>query len=151
MSEYIKNIRKYIGHMPILAVGAWLLVVNEENEVLMELRSDFNSWDFPGGIMEVDETIEQTAKRELKEETNLELEELEIVDVFSGKDTYRKYPNDDEAYILSVLCKVKKYHGSLKINDGESKVLKWFKVDEIPENLAPITNKLINKVKAHIN
>ena len=74
--------------------------------------------------MEVDETIEQTAKRELKEETNLDLEELEIVDVFSGEDTYRKYPNGDEAYLLSILCKIKKYNGTLKINDSESKILK---------------------------
>ena len=91
--SYISTIRKYIGHKPLLTVGAWLLVVNEKNEVLMQLRSDFNSWDFPGGTMELGETIEEVARRELKEETNLELDDLKVLDVFSGKDTYRKYPN----------------------------------------------------------
>lgn len=46
--DYISTIRNQVGHMPLLTVGAWLLVFNEKNEVLMQLRSDFNSWDFPG-------------------------------------------------------------------------------------------------------
>ena len=88
--SYIASIRKYVGHTPLLTVGAWLLVINENNEVLMQLRTDFNSWDFPGGTMELNETIEEVARRELKEETNLEMDDIKIIDVFSGKDTYRK-------------------------------------------------------------
>ena len=147
---YINEIRKYVGHKPLLTVGAWILVINEKEEVLMQLRTDFNSWDFPGGTMELGETIEEVAKRELKEETNLDIDELEIIDVFSGEDTYRKYPNNDELYVVSILCEVRKYHGDLKINDGESKVLKWFKKDEIPDNLSIVTKKYIDKIKYYL-
>lgn len=147
--NYIGDIRKYVGHKPLLTIGAWLLVINENNEVLMQLRSDFNSWDFPGGTMELGETIEDVARRELKEETNLELDELKIIDVFSGKDTYRKYPNGDELYVVSVLCEIRKFHGNLKINDNESKILKWFSINEIPENLSPVTKKFIDKIRSH--
>lgn len=149
--SYISTIRKYIGHKPLLTVGAWLLVVNEKNEVLMQLRSDFNSWDFPGGTMELGETIEEVARRELKEETNLELDDLKVLDVFSGKDTYRKYPNGDELYVVSVLCEIRQFHGDLKINDDESKKLKWFRVEEIPKNLSPVTQRFIDKIKGYLS
>ena len=49
---YINDLRKYIGHQPILTAGVWLFVFNSENKVLMQLRTDYNSWEFPGGAME---------------------------------------------------------------------------------------------------
>lgn len=148
--NYLSSIRKYVGHSPLLTVGTWLLIYNDNNEVLMQLRTDFNAWDFPGGTMEIDETIEEAAKRELKEETNLDLDEIKVLDVFSGEKTYRKYPNGDELYVVSILCDVVKYHGDLKINDDESKQLKWIKTNEIPRNLAPVTEKFIKDIKKHI-
>ena len=148
--NYIGSIRKYVGHAPLLTVGAWILVINEKEEVLMQLRTDFNSWDFPRGTMELGETIEEVAKRELKEETNLDTDEIKIIDVFSGEKTYRKDPNGDELYVVSVLCEIRKYHGDLLINDGESKVLKWFKKDEIPENLSPVSKKYIDRIKKYL-
>lgn len=117
----------------------------------MQLRSDFNSWDFPGGTMELEETIEEVARRELKEETNLEIDELKVLDVFSGKDTYRKYPNGDELYVVSVLCEIRKFHGDLKINDDESKQLQWFRVEEIPRNLSPVAEKFIDRIKGYLS
>lgn len=46
---YISNLRKYVGHEPILTAGVGLFVFNDENKVLMQLRTDYNSWGFPGG------------------------------------------------------------------------------------------------------
>lgn len=40
---------------------------------------------FPGGFMEVDETIEETATREVKEETNLDICDGKLLDVTSGR------------------------------------------------------------------
>ena len=150
MSAYNKYRREYVGPSPLLTVGSWLLVINENNEVLMQLRSDFNSWDFPGGTMEINETIEESAKRELKEETNLEAEELKLLDVFSGEDIYRKYPSGDELYVVSVLYEIRKFTGELKINDNESKKLKWFKINDLPKELSPVTKKCIDRIKDHL-
>ena len=92
---YIADIRKYVGREPILTAGVVLFVFNENKEVLMQLRTDYNAWGFPGGSMELGESFEEVAVRKLKEETNLEIDELELIKVLSGKDTYREYPNGD--------------------------------------------------------
>ena len=149
--NYLKDIRKYVGHRPLITVGTWLLVYNDKDEILMQLRSDFSSWDFPGGTMELGETIEETAKRELKEETNLEMDDMKILDIFSGEGTYRKYPNKDELYVVSILCEVNKFHGNLKINDNESSELKWFPTNKIPTNLSPVTQNYINEIKKYLH
>ena len=149
--NYIKDLRKIVGHKPLQVVGVWLLIKNKNNEVLMQLRTDFNSWDFPGGIVELGEKIEDAAKRELKEETNLEINKLNVLEIFSGDDIYRKYPNGDELYVISVLCEVKEYFGELRINDGESKILKWIKINKIPQNLSPVAKRNIDKIKKYLN
>ena len=63
---YIMNLRKHIGYEPLIGVGVTTLVFNDKKELLLNLRSDTNTWGIPGGSMELYETIEETAVRELK-------------------------------------------------------------------------------------
>ena len=150
MSNYIEYLRKYVGHSPILTSGVLLFLFNDKGEVLMQLRSDNNAWGFPGGSMELGESLEEVARRELYEETNLVVDELKFLTILSGKETYNVYPNKDEVYSVTAVYEVTKYHGNIKISDNESKELKWFPLNEIPSNLAFINEKndlLIKKIK----
>ena len=142
---YIADIRKYVGHEPILTAGVCLFVFNENKEVLMQLRTDYNAWGFPGGAMELGESFEDVAIRELREETNLEIDELELIKVLSGKDTYREYPNGDKLFDITNIFLVKKYHGELKVNDDESKQLGWFDINNLPNNMTEHTKNYLTK------
>ena len=142
--SYISDLRKYVGHSPILTAGA-VLFIFKDSKLLMQLRSDYNAWGLIGGSLELGETLEETAIRELKEETNLDVDELKFVRILSGKNTYREYPNGDKLYDITAIYTVTKYHGDLKINDNESKELKWFDINNLPDNLAPITVNYLTK------
>ena len=142
---YISDIRKYVGHMPILTAGVGLLVFNDEKKILMQLRTDYNEWGFPGGAMELGESFEDVAKRELKEETNLKAEELKLIRVLSGKETYREYPNGDKLYDITAIYVVKKYHNDIMINDNESDKLEWFDINNLPKNMTEHTQNYLNK------
>ena len=117
---YIMDLRKYIGHDPLIGVGATTLVFNNKKELLLNLRADTNTWGIPGGSMELFETIEETAIRELKEETGITAENLELVTVLSGEDFYFEYPNGDKMCTVIVLFKVLNYTGTMKVSDNEN-------------------------------
>ena len=129
---YIMNLRKHMGHDPLIGIGATTLVFNEKQELLLNLRADTNTWGIPGGSMELYETIEETAIRELKEETGICADQLELVTVLSGKDYYFEYPNGDKMCTVIVLFKVLNYSGTLKVSDKESKELAFFPLTNLP-------------------
>lgn len=126
------DLRKHIGHTPLIGVGATTLVFNDRKELLLNLRTDTNTWGIPGGSMELYESIEETAIRELKEETGIHADELELVTVLSGKDFYFEYPNGDKMCTVIVLFKVLNYNGAINMSDNESKALKFFPLTNLP-------------------
>ena len=142
---YIKEIRKKVGHDAIIGIGATILIFNDKNELLLNLRSDTGDWGIPGGLKELNETLEQCAVREIKEETNLEVHELKLITVLSGKDYYFKYPNNDELDCVIVLYESRNYKGDLKINDDESTKLEFFSLNNLPK-LESRAQKIIGRI-----
>ena len=134
--------RKYIGHNPMIAAGATVVVIYN-NKILLNLRSDTNTWGIPGGSIEIGETLEETAKRELKEETNLDCDNFTLLNVFSGKDFYFKYPNQDELYSVIALYLANDVKGDMKISDNESFDLKFFFKTDLP-NLESRAKKIVS-------
>ena len=142
---YIMNLRKYVGHEPLIGLGATTLVFNDKKELLLNLRTDTNTWGIPGGSMELYETIEETAVRELKEEAGISADELELVTILSGKEYYFEYPNGDKMCTVIVLFKVLNYTGDIKVADNESKQLRFFSLDNLP-NMESSAKAIIGKI-----
>ena len=103
-----------------------IVAVIKDKQILLNLRPDTKTWGIPGDSLEVGETLEEIAKRELKEETNLDCENFTLLNVFSGNDFYFKYPNGDELYSVIALYLADDFKGSLKITDDESIDLSFF-------------------------
>ncbi|WP_436878026.1 NUDIX domain-containing protein [Mammaliicoccus sciuri] len=91
--DYISSLRDKVGHAPVILVGALVLIFNKDKQLLLQLRSDNESWGLPGGTMELGESFEEAATREVYEETNLEIQNLKFITNFSGKDYHMVYPN----------------------------------------------------------
>lgn len=145
MSGYIMDLRSIVGHRPLLQVGASVIVEDEQGRVLLQLRSDNHCWGYAGGSVELDEVVEEAAKRELFEETGLIANHLELFGVFSGMDTHYVYPNGDEVSNVDIVYLCKDYSGQLKCQEGEVDDLKFFGVDEIPTNISSPIKKGLEK------
>lgn len=118
----------------LLQDGAAAIIVNNEGKILLQKRTDKDTWGLPGGCQELGESFKDTIIREIKEETNLNVEEkdLELIDIVSGQSRRNSYPNGDVVINNTAFYLVKKYTGELKW-DEESKELKFFNLDDIPE------------------
>ena len=148
--DYILQLRKYIGHRPILMVGAAILVVDDQSRLLLMKRSDSGCWGPPGGAVEPGEVVEDAALRETLEETNLVIEDMTLFGVFSGMELYYKYPNGDEVYNVTIVYLSRKWSGAVQIND-EHVEWKWFDGNEIPKDISPPIKPVIEKFKKEMS
>lgn len=144
--DYILQLRKYVGHRPILIVGAAVFVLDEQNRLLMMKRSDSGLWGLPGGATEPGEVVEDAVKRETLEEVNLEIVEMSLFGVFSGPEFYYKYPNGDEVYNVTILYLSQNWRGEIRLNHEHSE-WKWFAADEIPADSSPPIKPILEQFK----
>ncbi len=126
------------------------LIYNKNNELLMlkvaSDQKDSNNYDLPGGLLEIDETIENALKREVLEETGLYVEVGSIQKigetVFSNFEFEKGDVRDVRLIVLGYKCKLLK--DSEVILSDEHDSFKWFSQKEITDvNLSRPTKGLL--------
>lgn len=102
-----------------------------------------NCWALPGGFMEMDETIEQAASRELQEETGLKINSLKQFK------TYSSVNRDPRGRVVSVI-----FYGFVDENQlpkagDDAAEVKWFDISDLPK-LAFDHETIINEFKLKV-
>ena len=118
-------------------IGVFAIIKNEDNEVLLLLRHDYNLWNLPGGALEKDEAPWEGVVREVKEETGLDVEVTKLQGI------YNKHGKDE--IVFSFECKI--IGGEITLTD-EAKEIKYFAVEKIPANTSP---KQVERIKDSMN
>lgn len=133
---YIEELRAIVGHRPLIFVGAVVVIIDGKGHLLLEERKfPKDLWGLPGGLMELGESTEDTAKREVMEETGLTIDELNLINVYSGPQHFVVAENGDEFYVVTLAYYSNKYHGELIIDKKESLSFKFFAPDGLPEKM----------------
>jgi mutator protein MutT len=143
--DYIKWIRSKVGHEKIIIVYAGGCIFNEKGEVLLQKRADCNKWGFPGGAVELGETPEMAAKREVKEETGLDIEVQKLIGIYTDSDVV--YPNGDKAHSICICYEMKIIGGVLVCDKDETLELKFFSLDDMPELFCKQHEELLKDIK----
>lgn len=110
-----------------MKVGVNVAVIEEE-KILLTKREDFGVWCLPGGGVDEGESIGEAAVREAVEETGLEVKLKRLIGIYSMPEA-RAWANLIVAFVGEAVG------GSLKAQAGEVLEMKFFPMDEIPENL----------------
>ena len=106
-------------------IGVYALIF-EKGQVLLAHRRDIDWWNLPGGGMEVGEAVDEALRREVREETGLEVQVEQLVGVYSK-------PQKQEV-VLTFRCRVT---GGILISTEESRACRYFAPDSLPENTLP--------------
>lgn len=147
MSNYIMDLRKIVGHQTLMQTAASIIIINEKGQILLGKRTDNHMWAYAGGSVEIDEKVEDCAKRELLEEMGLVAEEMELFMISSGPEIHYIYPNGDEVSNIEIIYLCRKYHGELRAQKEEMSELRFWDVEDIDlEMISPPIRPVLKKL-----
>ena len=142
---YIEDLREIIGNRPIILVGAVVGVIDAHGKILLQKRPE-GIWGLPGGILELGESVEEAARREVFEETGVEIGQLQLINVFSGKQYFRKLANGDEFYPVTIAYISKDIKSSTIRIDGEESIdAGFFDIRKLPEHTSPLVRVMVEQ------
>ena len=120
-----------------------VVVLNDRDEVLLGLRADARIWALPAGRCEAGETYEQTAVREVREETGYEIELQRLVGVYWRP----QMPHDGDRMQVYVARAI---GGDPSAHDRENLEVRWFPLDALPRWLFAFSREHITDALAHV-
>jgi ADP-ribose pyrophosphatase YjhB (NUDIX family) len=145
MKDYIKWIRKKVGHDQIILNFSGACIINNKGQILLQKRSkEGEIWGLPGGAVEIGESIEEAMVREVKEETGLNVRADYLIGVYSKY--FCTYANGDKAQTICNLFKCTILDGDLSIDEKETFDLCFFDIDNIPELFNQQHKDMINDI-----
>lgn len=142
--SYIEWIREKVGQQKLFLVFATVIVTDENGRILLQRRTDFSFWGLPGGAMELHENIQTTARRELREETGLEVGALRLVGVYTDPLYDVIYPNGDQVQQFTICFSGQMTAGRME-PDGTETIFQQFvaPVDALRRDLPPWYRQMI--------
>jgi ADP-ribose pyrophosphatase YjhB (NUDIX family) len=106
------------------------LVENDSREILMIERTDNGLWALPGGAQDIGESITEAARREVAEETGIEIEITGLSGIYSDPRHVIAYDNGEVRQEFSVCFLAKMTGGELRTS-SESRQARWVPVSQL--------------------
>lgn len=129
---YISYIRGMVGHQRIFLAFVSVVLRDEAGRVLLQHRGDVDTWGLPGGSLEMGETLEGCARRELLEETGLTAGALSLVGVYSEPAYEYTYFNGDQTQQFTICLQGQVAGGALYADGIETRELRFTPPCELP-------------------
>lgn len=110
--------------------AASAVIVNNKNQLLLLQRRDNQKWAIPGGTLENTESIEQCLIREVKEETGLNVDILQVFKIYSDPEVIIEYLDGEVRREFNIVFLVKPILDEIVIDD-ESFQYAWVDINKV--------------------
>ena len=147
--NYIREMRKQVGHAPLCCTAVGVIIENEKDEILLQQRKDNRRWGLIGGGMEIGEKYIETIVREAYEEAGIIVKDLRLFGIYSGEDRVIEYPNDDICCVMSIIFITSNYEGSILHNTDEAIKHEFFAKDHLPEDINEFDKRYLEDWKKY--
>lgn len=131
--SYVGQLRKLIGHKKLIHPSVRAIIQDKNGGVLFIERRGENRWGMPAGSMELDESIYQALKREVKEETGIDVINATLIAIYTNPNKTIKNGYGDEYQMFEFLFLVNEWEGTILKETSESTNAKFFSLDNIPQ------------------
>ncbi|MGI1806484.1 NUDIX hydrolase [Exiguobacterium sp. TDN 0502] len=128
--DYIRFLRNKVGSEKVMLNFAGGIVLDDEGRILLQKRREQKAWGFPGGALDLGESLVEAAKREILEETGFHITIERLSGVYSNYEEV--YPNGDVAQpiVHFFVCRIN--GGQLTIDPDESLNVAFFEREQMP-------------------
>lgn len=112
--------------------GLGIIIENKAGQILVMKREGSHApyWSIPGGKLELGETFEEGATRELKEELDIDIESPKVIAVTNNLKTYEA----EGAHFISIILLAKTFKGEPKIMEpNKCTELRWVDPHDLPQ------------------
>ncbi|CAG7639176.1 NUDIX domain-containing protein [Paenibacillus allorhizosphaerae] len=132
--SYLGKLRKLIGTQKIIVNSVRAILLDGEGRALFIKRRGDNKWGMPAGAMELDESVFDAMKREVKEETGLDVIEATLIAIYSSPNTQTFTDRwGNEHHIIEYLFRVDQWTGTVEKETDESVNAEFYPMDRLPE------------------
>ncbi|MGH9117245.1 MAG: NUDIX hydrolase [Acidimicrobiales bacterium] len=108
------------------------VVRNGNGELLLIHKSDNNLWALPGGGHDAGESITDTVVREVKEETGIDVEVIDLVGIYTDPRHVMAYDDGEVRQQFSLCFHARPIGGSIHTS-AESKEVRWVRIEELDQ------------------
>ncbi|MEU7950464.1 NUDIX domain-containing protein [Micromonospora chalcea] len=105
-----------------LVPGAAAIVTDEHGRILLQRRTDSGNWSLPGGAMDIGETLQQCAVREVKEETGLDIEITGLLGIYTDPAHVIAYPDGEVRQEFTITYLARVIGGVITVSDESTDV-----------------------------
>jgi 8-oxo-dGTP pyrophosphatase MutT (NUDIX family) len=130
MSDYVKRVRAKVGRDFLLMPAVGALIRDAEGRILLVQHVE-GRWQLPGGAVDPGEHPREACRRECREEASIEIDPLEVLEVFGGPDYAVTYENGDEAAYVVAVYRARIVSGEPSPGDDETQAVGWFGPEEL--------------------
>jgi len=131
--SYVGQLRKLVGNRKIIVPSASAVIQDKQGHFLFIQRRDNSRWAFPAGTIELGESILDCLKREVKEETGLDVTSATPFALYTAPKFDYINAFEQEYQLFSTAFRIDQWAGDLSQTTDETMNARFFPPDQIPD------------------
>ena len=144
--SYEGQLRELVGSRRLIIVATRSILRDTQGRILLIRRRDSGEWGFPAGAVELGESVLDACKREVREETGLEVTGATPIAIYSEPRFQSTDRYGNQRQMVTIVFLVEQWAGSLRRSTDETTDCRFFALDRLPD-LPPLYAETIDDLR----